>query len=118
MDSAQVCARMDEYLEALGRAGEPEQAAVGHGVNMGYKLFIERFKVESAYRDAGEEAQHEFLDKLNRTVESLEPNSGTTWGLRLFWMYALLLSQSDAGMALHYAPALEQLGRKAKAATQ
>jgi hypothetical protein len=114
LDAAQVCARMDEYLEALRRAGEPQQAAVGYGLNMAHKLFIERFKAESAFRAAGAEAQHKFLDDLHRTVEGLDPNTGTTWGMRLFWMYARLMMEADPAMALGYAAELERLGQKGR----
>ena len=116
MDAAQVCARMDEYLATLSRAGEPEQAAVGHGLNMAHKLFIDRFKAESAFRAAGTQAQHEFLHDLNLVVEGLDPNNGPTWGFRLFWMYAALMTQADPSLALRYGPDLERLGRKGKAA--
>jgi hypothetical protein len=106
---------MDEYLAALSRAGEPEQAAVGYGLNMAHKLFIERFKAESAFRSAGEEAQQRFLQDLHRMVESLDPNHGATWGFRLFWMYARLMMESDPASALRYAPDLERLGQKGRA---
>jgi hypothetical protein len=115
LDAAQVSARMDEYLAALGRAGEPEQATVGYGLNIAHKLFIDRFKAESAFRSAGEETQNQFLLDLHRMVEGLDPNNGATWGLRLFWMYARLMMESDPGAALRYAPALEQLGQKGRA---
>ena len=115
VDAAQVCIRMDEYLAALSRAGEPEQATVGYGLNMAHKLFIDRFKAESAFRSAGGEAQHRFLEDLHRTVEGLDPNNGTTWGLRLFWMYARLMMEADPAAALRYAPDLERLGQKGRA---
>jgi hypothetical protein len=106
---------MDEYLAALGGAGEPQQAAVGYGLNVAYKLFLERFKAESAFRNAGEEAQQRFLQDLHRMVEGLDPNNGATWGLRLFWMYARLMMESDPAIALRYAPQLERLGQKGRA---
>ena len=114
LDAAHVCARMDEYLEALRRAGEPQQAAVGYGLNMGHKLFIERFKAESAFRAAGEEAQYKFLDDLHRTVAGLDADNGTTWGLRIFWMYARLMMEADPAMALRYVGELERLGQKGR----
>ena len=106
---------MDEYLAALRRTGEPQQAAVGYGLNMAHKLFIERFKAESAYRTAGADAQLKFLDDLNRSVEALDPDNGTTWGFRLFWMYARLMMEEDAAVALRYGPELERLGQKGRA---
>jgi hypothetical protein len=115
LDAAQVCARMDEYLAALSRAGEPEQAVVGYGLNMAHKFFIERFKSESAFRSAAEEARIQFLQELHRTVESLDPANGATWGFRLFWMYACLMMESDPALALRYGPDLERLGQKGRA---
>ena len=115
LDAAQVCARMDEYLDTLRRAGEPEQATVGYGLNMAHKLFVDRFKAESAFRAAGAESQQAFLLDLHRMVEGLDPNNGATWGFRLFWMYARLMMEDDPAVALRYGPDLERLGRKGQA---
>jgi hypothetical protein len=116
--AAQVVARMDEYLAALRQAGEAEQAAVGNGLNAAYAVFREAFKSESAFRAAGEEAQRQFLLRLNATMEKMDPQSGAAWGFRLFWMYARLMTEEDPQLALGYGPELEQLGAKGRSGAQ
>jgi hypothetical protein len=117
-DAVHVCARMDEYLAALRKAGEPEQAAVGYGLNAGHAMFREAFASESAFRAAGEEAQRQFLLRLNAALEKMDPQSGTAWGMRLFWMYARLMTEEDPQVALRYGPELERLGARGKAGAQ
>jgi hypothetical protein len=109
---------MDEYLAALRKAGEPEQAAVGYGLNAGHAMFREAFASESAFRAAGEEAQRQFLLRLNAALEKMDPQSGTAWGMRLFWMYARLMTEEDPQVALRYGPELERLGARGKAGAQ
>jgi hypothetical protein len=109
-DLNQVRARMGEYLTTLRGAGEPQQAAVGHGLNTARSLFIEEFKSMSGFRAAGLKAQHEFVARLDNMAKGLETkHTGMSWGIRLFWMYALLLTEGDADSA-RYGPELERLG--------
>jgi hypothetical protein len=116
--AAQVAARMDEYLAALRQAGQAEQAAAGHGLNAAYALFRQAFPSESAFRAAGEEPQRQFLLRLNATVERMDPQSGTAWGFRLFWMYAQLMTEDDARLALRYGSELERLGALGRSGAQ
>ena len=109
-DLDHVRARMDEYLAALRSAGEPQQAAVGHGLNTARSLFIEQFKSMSGFRGAEPKAQLEFVGRLTEMAEKLDArHTGMSWGIRLFWMYALLLTEGDAD-APRYGPELERLG--------
>ena len=109
-----VSARMEEYLAALAKAGEPEQSAVGYGLNAAYAIFREAFGSESAFRAAEPQAQADFLERLHAMQQKLDAQSGTAWGFRLFWMYARLMVESDANVALRFAPELERLGAKGK----
>ena len=116
-DLDHVRARMDEYLAALRGAGEPEQAAVGHGLNTARSLFIEQFKSLSGFRGAEPKEQLEFVAKLNEMAEGLDAqHTGVSWGFRLFWMYALLLTEGEAD-ALRYGPELERLGLLGRSAS-
>jgi len=109
-----VSVRMEEYLAALRKAGEPEQAAVGYGLNAAYAVFRQAFASESAFRAAEPRAQAEFLERLHAMQEKLGQQTGTAWGFRLFWMHARLMMESDANVALRFAPELERLGAKGK----
>ena len=109
-DAAVVATRLDEYIAALRNAGEPQQAAVGHGLNTARSIFIEKFGAMSGFSDAGSGAQLEFVAHLDGIAKSLDAeNTGMAWGIRLFWMYALLLTEGDAD-APRYGPELERLG--------
>jgi hypothetical protein len=109
-DLGHVRARMDEYLAALRSAGEAQQAAVGQGLNSARSIFIEEFKSMAGFRGAEPKAQREFVAKLNGMAERLDAEyTGVSWGVRLFWMYALLLTEGDAD-APRYGPELERLG--------
>lgn len=114
-DAERVSTRLDEYLGTLRGAPDAEQAAVGQGLNVAYALFLETFKSETAFRDAGHKAQHDFLLRLDGMVERLDAQTGAAWGFRIFWMYARLMMEADASLALRYAPDLERLGAKGKA---
>ena len=108
---------MDEYLSALRGAGESQQAAVGHGLNTARSLFIEEFKSMAGFRDAEPKAQDAFVARLNEMAEKLDAqHTGMSWGIRLFWMYALLLTEGEAD-APRYGPELERLGRLGRAAS-
>ncbi len=101
---------MDEYLTALRGAGDPQQAAVGHGLNTARSLFIEEFKSMSGFRAAEPKAQEAFVARLDEMASRLEAqHTGMAWGIRLFWMYALLLTEGEAD-APRYGPELERLG--------
>jgi len=109
-DLNHVRARMDEYLATLRGAGEPQQAAVGHGLNTARSIFIEQFKSMSGFRDAEPKTQLEFVARLDEMAKGLEAqHTGMSWGVRLFWMYALLLTEGEAD-APRYGPELERLG--------
>jgi hypothetical protein len=109
-DLGQVRARMDEYLAALRSAGEPQRAAVGQGLNSARSIFIEEFKSMAGFRAAESKAQLEFVARLNEMAERLDAqHTGASWGIRLFWMYALLLTEGEAD-APRYGPELERLG--------
>jgi hypothetical protein len=111
---------MDEYLAALRVAGVPQQAAVGHGLNSARTVFIEQFGSMAGFRDADPGVQLEFVARMNEMAQGLEAqHTGMAWGVRIFWMYALLLQEGDADVAQRYGPELErlgQLGRGAEAA--
>ena len=112
--AAQVSARLEEYLAVIRAAGEREQAAVGHGLNTAYAFFRDGFKTESAFRAADRQAQEDFLLRLDAALGKLDAQAGTAWGLRLFWMYARLMMEPDAGLALRFGPELESLGAKGR----
>lgn len=112
-----VAARMDEYLAALRIAGVPQQAAVGHGLNTARTIFIEQFGSMSGFRDAEPGVQLEFVARMNDMAQGLEAeHTGTAWGVRLFWMYALLLKDGDGDAAQRYGPELQRLGQLAMGA--
>jgi hypothetical protein len=95
---------------ALRGAGEAQQAAVGHGLNSARSIFIEEFRSMSGFRAAELKAQLEFVARLNEMAERLDArHTGMSWGIRLFWMYALLLTEGEAD-APRYGPELERLG--------
>jgi len=109
-DLGHVRARMDEYLAALRGAGEAQQAAVGQGLNSARSIFIEEFKSMAGFRAADLKAQLEFVARMNEMAERLDArHTGMSWGIRLFWMYALLLTEGEAD-APRYGPELERLG--------
>lgn len=111
-DLDHVRARMDEYLAALRSAGEPQQAAVGQGLNTARSIFIEEFKSMAGFRGAEPKAQLEFVARLNEMAERLDArHTGMSWGIRLFWMYALLLKEGGEDVAQRFGSELEQLGR-------
>ena len=105
-----IRARMDEYLATLRGAGEQQQAAVGHGLNTARSLFIEEFKSMSGFRGAEPKSQLEFVARLNEMAAKLDTqHTGVSWGFRIFWMYALLLTEGEVD-APRYGPELERLG--------
>jgi hypothetical protein len=109
----QARALMDEYLDALGKAGEREQAVVGQGLDMASGLLRQEFASVSAYREAGREAQSAFLERLDSMVKTLEPTHvGVAWGFRLFWIYSRLLLEDDPQVASAYWPRLRELVEK------
>jgi hypothetical protein len=108
----QVCARMDEYLARLRQAGEPQQAVVGHAMNMASALLIQEFASVAAFREAARGEQHRFLERLDGIVRRLEDTHlGMSWGFRIFWMYARLLMESDPTIASGYWPEIARLGK-------
>ena len=110
-DTSVVATRLDEYIAARRNAGEPQQAAVGHGLNTARSIFIEKFGAMSGFRDADSGAQLEFVAHLDHIAKSLDAqNTGIAWGIRLFWMYAFLLRDGDEGVSLRYGPELARLG--------
>jgi hypothetical protein len=111
-----VCARLDEYLGQLRQAGEQQQAVVGHGMNTASALLIQEFGSVAAYRDAPRGEQNKFLGRLDGMVRRLEATHlGTSWGLRIFWMYARLLMVADPQVASRYWPEIARLGKKGAA---
>ena len=98
----------------LRKAGEPEQAAAGYGLNMAYAVFRRAFPSESAFRAAEPNAQHQFLESLDTMQRGMDQQTGTAWGFRLFWMYARLMMESDPNVALAHARELEALGAKGR----
>jgi len=117
-DASIVATKLDEYIAALRNAGEPQQAAVGHGLNTARSIFIEKFGAMSGFRDAGSGAQLEFVARMEDIAKSLDAqHTGMAWGVRLFWMYAFLLRDGDEGVALRYGPDLARLGQLGMDAT-
>ena len=111
-DAAVVATRLDEYVAALRNAGEPQQAAVGHGLNTARSIFIQEFGTMAGFRDAGSVAQLEFIARMDAMAKGLDAeNTGMSWGVRLFWMYAYLLKDGDEGVSLRYGPELARLGQ-------
>ena len=111
-DASVVATRLDEYIAALRNAGEPQQAAVGHGLNTARSIFIEKFGAMSGFRDAGSGAQLEFVAQMDAMARSLDAsNTGMAWGIRLFWMYAYLLRDGDEGVSQRFGPDLARLGQ-------
>ena len=112
----QVCTRLDEYLAQLRQAGEPQQAVVGHAMNMANTLLIQEFASVAGFRTAEPGAQYKFLERLDGMVRRLEATHlGMSWGFRVFWMYARLLMQSDPQIASRYWPEVARLGKKGAA---
>ena len=116
--TSQVAVKMDEYLAALRVAGVPQQSAVGHGLNTARTTFIEQFGSMSGFREAEPETQLRFVARMNDMAQGLEAqHTGMAWGVRLFWMYALLLKDGEGDVAQRYGPELERLGQLGMGAT-
>ena len=111
-DVARACARMDEYLAALAKAGEPQQKVVGQGMNAASAFLIQEFGSVPGFREAQRASQDKFLERLNAMVRKLEPShTGLAWGMRVFWIYARLLMEEDPQVASRYWPEVARLGR-------
>ena len=109
-EARQICARMDEYLDAISKAGEEQQAVVGHGLDLASGLLREEFGTVATFREAARETQVAYLEGLDRMVKDLEPtHMGVAWGFRLFWIYSRLLLEDDPQIASAYWPQLRAL---------